>query len=197
MAHNGGMRVTLDNAEEQPLELDAADQDRTLGSVIDTLGDRSFPPMLILFSLPLAVTSLAQSNIFVGIAGLVIAIIALQMLFGRACLYFPGFLRGLPAGGVISKSITSAIVRVTPNHNRARRQMGYWMTMPPFDALPKLLLATCGFVFPISVLVPGLPTILGFAVLLISMALMTRQGFLVLLGAACMSLASILPAILT
>ncbi len=177
---------------------DATDQSEpatTVDQAMEALGDSSFPPVIILLSFPLAVTQIGQSAIVTTFVGLIIAAVAIQMLLSWHHLHLPKFLRELPARGPVWEKILRGVSLMTPDSEKMRRQLGYWMTLPPFGVLPKLIILVCAVVLPLSSYVYGLTNILAFAIVLLSMGLLTRQGIWILVGASCVSLASVLPAI--
>ena len=74
-----------------------------------------------------------------------------------------------------------------------RKRIGHWATLPPFDMVPRVLLGVVGVIAIMGSGVSGIPTVMGIAAILITLALAFRSVLALLCGAATISLSSLIP----
>ncbi len=166
-----------------------AEGERTeVGAMVASLGHASFTPVLLLPAL-IVVSPLSGIPILPSVCGLTIALIALQMLFGRTHLWLPRWLLG-------RQIPTSRLVQALD-----------WMQRPAgwVDAItaPRLqhlvtppvswaLLAACalaGAAMPVLELLPFTSSILAAAISLMAVGLLVRDGLVALAGLGFIGLA--------
>lgn len=190
------MRTMSDILQDQPVEeLHSHETEPRLETILERLGEHSFTPLLMLVALPLALSQIGQVTLLTALVAIVVVAASVQMLLGWHHLHLPRAIRDLPVPQGLADGVTKLISAVVPDEEKTRKQFGYWITLPPFGTLPKVMILICGAVLPLSTGVYGMTNALALAVLLLSVGLLTRHGLWVLLGASCLSFASVLPAV--
>lgn len=153
----------------------------SLAQVVDSVGDRSFGPLLLIIGLMLfsPLSGVPGMAIF---SGMFILLIALQMLLGRKHFWLPGFiLRRSVAQG----KLTKALDWVTPGARRIDRLIKprlNFMLHPSSTYLIALLCVLVGTALPFMELVPFSSSIVGLALAILGLALVARDGLLVLIA---------------
>ena len=168
----------------------AAAGDRTpVQAVLESLGRASFAPVLM--APALAVTSpLSGIPLFSSVSGLVIALVAIQLLFGRDHLWLPGWItrRTVPTERYCAAlDWLDRPARWIDRHTGKRLAV---LVSPPFDRVIYLLAALAGLAMPFLEIVPFSSSILGAAVSLLALTLVVRDGLLALAGFAVLTLAA-------
>lgn len=158
---------------------------------VEELGNCSFAHMLLWPAL-IVVTPLSGIPGLSSMVGITIAIIAMQMVVGRSHLWLPDWIlrQKLPRERFRSalawlRRPVGAIDRVT----RARLQ---WVFTPPLREIIQVCCMLSGIAMPLLELVPMTSSILGAAVALFAISLITEDGLLALGGLLAMSLAGLL-----
>ncbi len=137
-------------------ELDelASEHDKVcIGDVLDDFGDRSFGPIIMIFAL-LEITPVGAIPGLPTALASIIALVALQLLFGRDHIWMPEFVQSRAVG---SKKLHKAVTRLRgiahwlDGHSRDRLSWlteGIWLkvaamaiiilclTVPPLEVLP-------------------------------------------------------------
>ena len=157
------------------------DDKTTLGEVLRALEHASFVPVLLAPAL-IVVTPLSGIPFFSSFCGLVIALVAGQMFFGRSSLWIPRFLdqRTIPSKRL--RDATDSLrkpARWIDKRTKARLQ---FLVSPPFDRITHFLCMLCGLVMPMLELVPFSSSILGAAVTMMALTLLLRDGLFALIG---------------
>jgi hypothetical protein len=149
----------------------------TLGWILDHLNERAFGLFLLILALPCCIPFLYGVP---QVVALPLMFISLQVLAGRRVPWLPG---RLSAREVTTESLRNLASHAGPWLRRieaiSRPRMGL-LTRAPLDRLVGAALV----VFSASILVP-LPatnTVPGFAVVIVAMGLLQRDGILVLIG---------------
>jgi hypothetical protein len=149
----------------------------TLGWILDHLNERAFGLFLLILALPCCIPLLYGVP---QVVALPLMFISLQVLAGRRVPWLPG---KLSAREVATESLRNLSTRAAPWLPRietfSRPRLGF-LTRAPLDRLVGAALV----VFSASILVP-LPatnTVPGFAVVIVAMGLLQRDGILVLIG---------------
>lgn len=149
-----------------------------LSDLIAALGPRSFGVMLVLFGLPnlLPVPGLPM------VCGVIIGVVAYQMLTGKESLILPGWLgnRGLKRDDLVR-----VVSRAEPSLRMMERVMRPRL-LALTDAKAQRLIGGILLVLAIALLAPipffgGIPP--GIAVILLGLALTERDGLFVIFGA--------------
>lgn len=165
----------------------------SLARMVQTFGDASFVPALMVPAL-LVVSPLSGIPLFSSLCGLTIALIAAQMLARRTHLWVPGMLgRRRVAGRRMARAVKAlrGPAGWLDSHTGARLRL---LFRAPLSLLPPLMAMVCGLAMPFLELVPFSSSILGSAVLLISVGLLSRDGVWIVVAGAVMAMASAIPA---
>ena len=167
--------VALDHAAD-----DGAPQVRHL---VKALGELSFAAMLLT---PALIVVTPASGVFglPSVAGIVIALIALQMVAGRKHIWLPDWIMRRELRRDRFRQALAVLRRPVGWIERMTRRRLIWLVTPPFDRALQLLCMVCGLVMPLLEFFPLTSSILGLAVMLIAMAMVAEDGLLALLGIA-------------
>lgn len=160
----------------------AEQQDRlTLGRTIEAFGHRSYAPFLVILPL-LEISPLGAIPGLPTMLALVIALIAVQMLFGRKHLWLPGFLANR---SVTSEKAKKAIKKVRPIAER----MDKWFhgRLPALTKGPMVRVAAAAIIVmtlavPPLELLPMATTAPMAAIAAFGMALLVRDGLLMVIA---------------
>ena len=149
----------------------------TLSWVLDDLNERAFGLFLLFLALPCCIPFLYGIP---QIVALPMMFVSVQILFGRRSPWLP---EKLGARTVSKDSLTGLAERAGPWLRRIEalsRPRLTALTRAPADRIVGLALV----LFSASILVPlpGTNTVPGFAVVIVSMGLLQRDGALVILG---------------
>ncbi len=149
----------------------------TLSWVLDDLNERAFGLFLLFLALPCCIPFLYGVP---QIVALPMMFVSVQILFGRRSPWLP---EKLGARTVSKDSLTGLAERAGPWLRRIEalsRPRLTALTRAPADRIVGLAL----MLFSASILVPlpGTNTVPGFAVVIVSMGLLQRDGALVILG---------------
>ncbi|MEM6727989.1 MAG: exopolysaccharide biosynthesis protein, partial [Pseudomonadota bacterium] len=156
---------------------DAGGQTVTLGWILDQLNERAFGLFLLILALPCCIPFLYGIP---QVVALPLMFVAGQILLGRGVPWLPA---KLAAREVTAASLASLAERAAPWLRRIEalsRPRLAALTRTPADRVLGFALV----LFSASILVPlpGTNTVPGFAVVLIAMGLLQRDGALVILG---------------
>ncbi|MFN0263993.1 exopolysaccharide biosynthesis protein [Tepidamorphus sp. 3E244] len=157
------------------LESLGGDGDVSLADIFDALGHSTLAPLLLVPAL-IVVTPLSGIPGLSSMIGIIIALVSVQMLFGRNHLWLPNLL--------LRKDVDAARMQrwVKRLHTPARwidavtRKRLTWLLVPPFVSVVHLLCLACGLAMPMMEFVPFSSSILGFVVLLVAVGLIARDG---------------------
>ena len=157
---------------------DAEGETVTLGWILEQMEERAFGLFLLVLALPCCIPFLYGLP---QVVALPLMLIAAQILFGRKSPWLP---ERLAARTVTTEGLRNLGTRAGPWLRRIEavsRPRLTALTRPPLDRIVGLALV----IFSASILVP-LPltnTVPGFAVVVVAMGLLQRDGILVVLGA--------------
>jgi hypothetical protein len=149
--------------------------------VVEALGRASFSPLLMLPAL-LVVTPASGIPLFSTICGVSIALISFQMIAHRKHVWLPGWIMRRHAH---KERIAKGLDWLTPPArwlDRVTHERLCPLVEPPFLIVPQLICLAAGSMMPMLELVPFSSSILGFAVALMAIAMVTRDGLLVIVG---------------
>ena len=149
----------------------------TLSWILDDLHERAFGLFLLFLALPCCIPFLYGVP---QIVALPMMFVSVQILFGRRSPWLP---EKLGARTITKESLTGLAQRAGPWLRRIEalsRPRLTALTRTPADRMVGLALV----LFSASILVPlpGTNTVPGFAVVIVSMGLLQRDGVLVILG---------------
>ncbi len=147
----------------------------------EAFGRAGFLPLMMLPA-ALVVSPLSGIPLFSSICGITIFLIAVQLLVGRHCVWLPGWLkRRYISGARLEKGLN----RIRPFagwlDRHAHRRLGVLFYAPFWFFLP----VTCAFAggaMPFLELLPFTSSFLGMTVLLLSLAMLSRDGLWVLIA---------------
>ncbi|MEM7597287.1 MAG: exopolysaccharide biosynthesis protein [Pseudomonadota bacterium] len=159
------------------LAAEAQGQDVTLAWVLDTLGERAFGLFLLFLALPCCIPFLYGVP---QVVALPMMFVSAQILMGRRAPWLP---EKLGARTISAQSLTGLADRAGPWLRRIEaisKPRLTALTRAPLDRIVGVALV----LFSASILVPlpGTNTVPGFAVVIVSMGLLQRDGILVILG---------------
>ncbi|WP_208351373.1 exopolysaccharide biosynthesis protein [Pseudaestuariivita rosea] len=164
----------------------------TVGRLMQAFGTTSFLPMLMVPAL-LLISPLSGIPFFSSICGLTIALIAGQMVLRRRHVWLPGFIARrevrndrLKYGVEKLRGLASWLDR----HSRRRFRL---LVMPPFIYIVQALPVAAGLTIPFLEAIPFSSTLIGAAVLSISISLLARDGLFVVVGCILMTISASIP----
>lgn len=175
-------------------EIDTLARNHTLDlrNIVALFGPQSFIAIILVPAL-IVVSPLSGIPFLPSICGLLIAVVASQMLIGRPYVWLPqSFLDKSIDGERAHKAIERirGVIDWLDSHARGRLR---WMVAMPFVKLPQALCISCGLAMPFLELLPFSSSILGLAVVSFCTAFLTRDGLFVVIGMVSMAIASIIP----
>jgi hypothetical protein len=159
------------------LVAEAPQETVTLGWVLDQLHERAFGLFLLILALPCCIPLLYGIP---QVVALPLMFVSAQLLLGRRTPWLPA---GLADRRIAVRSLAALSERAGPWLRRIEglsRPRLSALTHPPLDRIVGLGLV----LFSASILVPlpGTNTVPGFAVVLVAMGLLQRDGVLALIG---------------
>ncbi|MEQ3624968.1 MAG: exopolysaccharide biosynthesis protein [Celeribacter sp.] len=161
---------------------DAADVDvLSFRDVVSAVGEASFVPVLMAPALAV-VTPLSGIPLFSSFCGMIIVLVSAQMVLNRDHLWLPGWIMRRRFPGHRVKQATARIRGITDYIDRHARNRLEFLQHRPFPQITEVVCMFCGLAMPFLELVPFTSSLLGLAVTLLSLALLVRDGLLVLFG---------------
>jgi hypothetical protein len=153
----------------------------TIQQMLDRVGPRSFGAVLLVPALIL-VSPLSIIPFMPTIGGLVILTIAIQAFFGQRHLWLPSFLANRKLN---ARQLTRAVTYLRrpatwlDAHSRDRLR---FLTARPLDRLALLAVMTVAATWPFLEIVPMFTSVSAGGVALVGLALMVRDGFVLIAG---------------
>jgi hypothetical protein len=162
--------------------IDLAKAERiSLRDVLRTIGDASFAPVLLLPALAVA-TPLSGIPLFSTTMGVLIVLIAGQMLLRRENLWLPGWiLRREVKGQLVHDGFNKLYPVARWIDARTERRMRI-VARRPLVFIPQFLCLLSGVVMPVLELIPFTSSIMGVGVALLALGMLTRDGLLTMIG---------------
>ncbi|MDJ0995045.1 MAG: exopolysaccharide biosynthesis protein [Dinoroseobacter sp.] len=155
--------------------------DVRLGHLADAFGRTGCIPLMMLPAAAV-VSPLSGIPIFSSICGITIFLISLQLLVGRPSVWLPDWLKRRRIAG---PRLESGLSRIKPFagwlDRHAHQRLGLLFYAPLWFLLP-IICAFAGGAMPFLELLPFTSSFLGMTVLLISLAMLTRDGLWVLVA---------------
>ncbi|MCB8822352.1 exopolysaccharide biosynthesis protein [Microvirga rosea] len=162
------LRAVIDGAEGETI---------TIGEIIDAFGERAFGFVLILFSLPNCVPNIPG---IAGIVGTPVLIFGIQMMLGHRHPWLPGFVKRRSVSVAKFKSLIDVA------EPRLRWLEGYCKPRLPqlFSVMGDRIVGLFAFLVAVSVLIPfpGTNFPPSIALVVVSIAVMEEDGYLLLVG---------------
>ncbi|WP_425090777.1 exopolysaccharide biosynthesis protein [Tropicimonas sp. S265A] len=172
----GSMTAIIDRAMRE-----AGRDDVCIGHLASAFGRASFIPLMMLPAAAV-VSPLSGIPLFSSICGIMILLIAVQLLVGRQCIWLPQWLQQRHIAG---PRLERGLMRIKPLaawlDRHAHSRLGLFFYPPVWFLLP-ILCAFAGGAMPFLELLPFTSSFLGMTVLLISLAMLTRDGLWVLVA---------------
>jgi len=192
---------TMDDPQPKPSQVRAilerleglAETDTpTLGALIQGVGTTSFVPVMMVPAL-LVFSPLSGIPFLPTICGLLIALIAFQLVVRRKHLWLPEVLMRRHLNGARLGKALHWLEGAADWLDRRSRKRFAALTADPLVILPQIACIFCGLAMPFLELVPFSSSILAAAVLFFSVSFLVRDGLFVILGWTLMGLASLIP----
>ncbi|MBD3625216.1 MAG: exopolysaccharide biosynthesis protein [Rhodobacteraceae bacterium] len=167
--------------------------DLRLRDLVEGFGRSSFLPVMVVPAL-LVVSPLSGIPLFSSACGLTIVFVAAQMLWpGRDHLWLPDFLMDRTINGEKARKAMPKIRKAASWLDRCATGHGWRLMRRPVRLLLEALCLLCGAAMPFLEVVPFSSSILGFAVLMFSTALLTRDALFAGVGLLTVSAAVFVP----
>ena len=164
----------------------------TIGDLVSAFGPRGLAPLMMVPAL-LLVSPLSGIPFFSTVCGLLIALVALQLVLGARHLWLPGIiLRRSIEGGRAHRAIPR-LHKIAALIDRVAHRRLAFLLHPPLDRSPAALSGLAGLTVPFLELVPFSSTLLGTAVVLFSVSMITRDGLFLLAGLVVAAIALSIP----
>jgi len=168
----------------QVLDRAAREATRTrvsMGQLAQAFGRAGCLPLMMLPA-ALVVSPLSGIPLFSSLCGITIFLIALQLLVGRDCVWLPGWLMQREISGA---RLQKGLARIRPFagwlDRHAHRRLGLLFYRPVWYLLP-VICAFAGGAMPFLELLPFTSSFLGMTVVLLSLAMLARDGLWVLVA---------------
>ncbi len=156
-------------------------KDVTLGDALDAFGHRSFSPLLIVLPL-VELSPLGGIPGFPTVLAVIISLIALQLLMGRSHVWLPDFVQSRSVDG---KKLAKAMSKLNRTAEWIDRRIGDrldWMLNNPWPKLAALLILMLCLSVPPLEFIPFASSVPMLAVACVGLALLVRDGLLLLLA---------------
>ena len=173
---------------EKPLEavfervLEDADDKVSLRDVLESFDDRSFGPLYVILGLATVIPPLGAVPALPSIIGIIIAMFSIQMLFGRSHIWLPDFMldqsisqKKIKTAHEKSSSTLEAVDRVVTKRFA-------WAVSGGSRYIAAFIVTIFALLMVPLELVPFAVAIPGSAIALIGVALIARDGAIMLLA---------------
>jgi len=164
---------------------DVADKQDTVAidDLLDEFGDRSFAPLMLILAL-IGITPVGAIPSVPTILGLCIALIAVQMAWGRDHVWLPKF---VTKRGIKSKRLTKGkdkLEKVADVMDSIAKQRLKALASGPARRIVAGLIVVLCLALPVLEVVPFAAAAPFLAIAVISLAMMVRDGLVLLIGGA-------------
>lgn len=160
------------------LASDASSPSLSIADIVERLGDRTFGTLFLLVGLCTFIPSVPGTS---GVVGTVLMLISAQLALGARRPWLPGFINRLR---VRRSGFAKAVAKIRPGMRgleRLCRPRLAFATTPPAEQLVGLVALCLGFIIALPIpFVGNLPP--AFAMVLLALGLIERDGLIVLLG---------------
>lgn len=153
----------------------------SVGEIIDTIGRRSFGPLLLLAGI-LGMTPVAAIPTAPSIIAVITILISIQLLFGRDAIWIPRFIQKL---SVKAERLTKTVkVTQKPAHfvDKLVKPRLQGLTRPMADRVVALVCILVAICVPPLELLPFAAFIPSLAIATFGLGLIARDGLLVLIA---------------
>lgn len=162
--------------------IDTTDAEKvSVDRLVDAVGHASFTPLLLIPAVAVA-TPLSGIPLFSSMMGVLIFLVAVQMLFRRDHLWFPQWLLRRNAD---SGRVRAAFERVRPvmkwldSHTHERLSV---LVYRPLVFVPQILCVLTGLFMPFLEFVPFSSSLAGIAVAVLALGMLARDGLYIVFG---------------
>ena len=162
--------------------LEAAEAETTdIRTILASFGRASFTPVLLLPAIAVA-TPLSGIPFFSSLMGVLIVLVAAQMLARRRFLWLPDWiLRRQVAGHVLANAFTRIRpVAVWLDRRTAQRVRIFFHR--PLIFIPQLICLVSGLIMPFLEFIPFSSSVVGVGVAVLTLGMLARDGVIVLIG---------------
>lgn len=165
----------------ETLESSGEGEQLTLGEVLSTIGERGFAPLTLILSLIAILPTGAVPGV-PTVCGVSIALVSIQLVFGKRSPWLPKKLRGLAIRRTRYIEVAEKIRPWTQRIDRLVKPRLHWLVEGMAARLVGLLFVLLALCMPPLELLPFAAAAPGGAIALISLGLAGRDGLWVLLG---------------
>lgn len=144
--------------------------------------DPAAQAVLLLLPALILVTPLSGIPGLSSLGGLVILLVALQILLGRRAIWLPGFILRRRLSVDRLRWALDKLARPAAFIDRKARTRAAWAVQFPLRHLALMLCMLCGMLMPALELIPFSATTLAMVVTILASALLVRDGVLLMLG---------------
>ncbi|WIJ24970.1 exopolysaccharide biosynthesis protein [Devosia sp. RR2S18] len=163
------------------LEGSATGESISVDEVVKALGQRSFASLMLIFTL----ISTSPASAIPGLTatvGLIAALLVSQMIFGRKCVWLPGFItRRELSSGKLRKGI-GWLRKPIGFIERFLKPRLTFLLHRPLSLLPLILILGLALFMPVMEIIPTSGSIASAVIALFAAGLLTRDGVLVVLS---------------
>lgn len=162
-------------------EAGEADERVSVRDIVRRIGEGAFPPLM----LAPALIIVTPASAIIGLStfcGMIVALVAFQMVIGRDRLWLPAFILNRTMPHRRLERVISHIERPARYIDRLTRKRLTVLVDPPMARLWALLCLLLSLVIPVFELVPMSATIIAATISLFALAMLARDGLLVILG---------------
>lgn len=161
----------------------AGDTRVSVADILAEIGDNAFAPAILIPALVMVSPATALFGV-ASFCGLLIGLIAFQMLIGQQRLWLPRFVLGRTISRRRLDSVLGWLTRPARFVDRLAGKRMSFLVRPPLTRLWALLCLLLALVVPVFELVPMSATIIGAAIALFALAMVAKDGLFALLGLA-------------
>lgn len=155
----------------------------SVADVLEAVGSRSFAPLLLLTAV-LLVSPLSGVPAFATSMGLIVALVSLQMLFGRAHFWLPAWLLRRSLDGATLRRVLRWLRPRAQTVDRFLRPRLTRLVQGPCQYLIAVLCLLIAGALPLMELIPFSASLAGVALATLGLSLVANDGALALLAYA-------------
>ncbi len=152
-----------------------------IGTLLEPLGQFSHSALLLVPAM-LVVTPISGIPGVSGSCGVIIALVSLQMLLGRRSLWLPEYILKIQIDSGKLGAALKMLHKPSLFIDRYTRRRFHLFVRSPGSIITKALCFACGAVMPLLEFIPFSSSVLGAAVSLFAVSLLTRDGALAAAG---------------
>ncbi len=162
-------------------EAGATDERVSVGEIVHRIGEGAFPPLM----LAPALVVVTPASAIIGLStfcGMIVALVAFQMVIGRDRLWLPAFILNRTMRQQRLERILGHIERPARFIDRLTRRRLTILVDPPMARLWAFICLLLSLIIPVLELVPMSSTIIAATISLFALAMLARDGLLVVVG---------------